>query len=532
MRTKNKNQIPAPTRKKEFESIKALYESGKLIKATSEAIKYIEKYPSDVYGHFLCGKLLYKCKRYEEAQKEFKFVYKADGKNKYSGLVYLGQTEEMLGDTESACMHYKEAIENSPYFEKHAIVNLANIERKNGNYQNIIDMIDKYAQDTEEISILLEKVQALTLLDRIDESSEILNEIDPEDNMGIREVYLEKSNIAKIKENYELSKYYLLLAKDSGTKNSLYYVSLFELAKINIKMENFEEAISCCEELVEAGHLFENDVYIALGTAQQKLKQYNKAMQSFRKALSIENKSYTTATYYLATLEYVSGNEELAEKYLKESIRTEQTFSLSKAAKLLNLLIRQERFEEADQILADIIQNDASMVKEKEIYLAELLIAVGLNKEIPVQRQNSYIAEQIMNHNEGYTLEHIKRSHSTASRDKSFFAKDIDIETLYEEAKIYLTQEHLVSKGVLDDYEIDYPNIGISNDELVNRLTIMTLPGTKKIITMHPSHHDDMPRKIDIIKDKQNDESKGNDRISKFYKKYGTTNLYSSRPTN
>ena len=210
---------------------------------------------------------------------------------------------------------------------------------------------------------------------------------------------------------------------------------------------------------------------------------------------------------------------------MKESISAEPTFSLSKSAKLLNILIRHQKYEETQQLLEDMISKDKSILKEKEVYLAELLIAVGLNKEIPLPRRNSYIAEQIINHSEAYTLEHIKRCHSTESHDKSFFANDIDIEALYEEVKMSLSPEYLISKGVLDDYEFDYPNVGVSNNEVANRITVMTLPGTKKIITMHPSHNDDMPRKIDIVTNREKQKTKTNDRISKFYKKYGTTNL-------
>ena len=147
---------------------------------------------------------------------------------------------------------------------------------------------------------------------------------------------------------------------------------------------------------------------------------------------------------------------------MKESISAEPTFSLSKSTKLLNILIRQQKYEEAQQLLEDMISKDKSIVKEKEVYLAELLIAVGLNKEIPLPRRNSYIAEQIMNHSEAYTLEHIKRCHSTESHDKSFFANDIDIEALYEEVKMGLSPEYLVSKGVL--------YAGVKNKSIGNKI--------------------------------------------------------------
>lgn len=522
MKTKFNKNVPANTRQKEFESIKTLYESGKLLLATSEIIKYIEKYPDDMYGHFLCGKLLFKCKRYEEAKKEFEMVYESNGKNKYSGLDFLGQAEEFLGNIKSAKICYKKVIEESPYFEKHAIVHLAKLERKSGNYDAVIELIDKEAPDTREISILLEKVQTLISLNKIDEAWDTLNEIDPNNEMDVREIYLEKANVAKLKEDYAMTKYYLELAKMSGTKNSLYYVAVAELAKINIKMGQYEETLAHCEELIEGGHLFDNDVYLISGTAQQKLKKYQKAIETFKKALiKKDTPAYTTANYYLATLEYALGNHETAEMYLKESIKTDKSVNSSKYVKLLNILIRQQRYEEAQETLNEVISKDDKTSEQRELYVAKLLIAAGLGNKIVINDRNTYIGKQIINYSEEEALEHIEINHITNPKEKSYFNPEIDVKKLYEDIKLQLLPEYIISKGILDDYEIDYPNAGISDGQLSDKITIKTLPGTKNIITMYPSHHDDMPRKIDIMKDIEKAKTKQSDRISKFYQKYG-----------
>ena len=70
------------TRKKELESIKTLMSMNSFSKASAELSRYMERYPDDMFGVFLYGKLQLKFDDIESAKAAFKTVVRKNGSNK------------------------------------------------------------------------------------------------------------------------------------------------------------------------------------------------------------------------------------------------------------------------------------------------------------------------------------------------------------------------------------------------------------------------------------------------------------------
>jgi hypothetical protein len=141
---------------------------------------------------------------------------------------------------------------------------------------------------------------------------------------------------------------------------------------------------------------------------------------------------------------------------------------------LINVCIKLKRFEEAF---------DYMMYSRKKKYYIDQKAELVLMKELNVtfdkvyNKPLSYGCNQILDYDAYSALEHI------ISRHKYEFSEDIDISELFASIGDSLTHETFSGKFVLNDvYDVPYHNIG--GDSSV--LRVITLPGTKNILSMYP----------------------------------------------
>ena len=118
------------TRIKELNSIKELIAKNSYGKANAELIRYMERYPNDMFGIFLYGKLQYKYRELKTAKEAFNRVANSDSNNKYSAMCVLGNIAVDECDYDTARMHYKKAITESPTLEIFAILGWSRMERR------------------------------------------------------------------------------------------------------------------------------------------------------------------------------------------------------------------------------------------------------------------------------------------------------------------------------------------------------------------------------------------------------------------
>ena len=81
-----------------------------------------------------------------------------------------------------------------------------------------------------------------------------------------------------------------------------------------------------------------------------------------------------------------------------------------------------------------------------------------------------------------------------------------------------MIDQNMVFEDVFDIYTIDYPNAGYNlENELVDQIRVVAIPGTKDIITMYPSKRRALKRKgqmTEELKEQQKVKSKNIDRFN------------------
>lgn len=510
-------------RKKELDSIKNLYSRGIVSKAMAEAERYVEKYPDDMFGHFLYAKLLKDCGEQEAALKEYQIVYNADENNKYSSLVAMAGIYEDLEDRDKAMSYYRKAIKESPYLEKFAILRLAHLERKRKNFEEAIKLMDLLDEHDETAQI--EKARNLILLNRLDEATEILDNITPQTEEIKRDLALGRGCIAKMKEKYAEAHKYILEAQGNGKKDRIYYSAILEEAKVLMKEDNYTEALEICKELLNDNHAFDKEVYLMSAICYQNLGYYDKAQSNCHIAATSQDDDISSiADGFLGVYEYAKGNIEDAEKLIRKSLSKSKKPIIRRYAYLINILINSGRIDEADQIVSDLISSDKRLLRDAEMFVIRIIVDKKKGRNLEHYQNPKYLPSQIISYDKDKALEHIITNHRD-NEEKSNFSKTIDIESLFEEIKVHMTKENKVLKSAIDTYEIDYPNVGYRDGKIINKINVVAVPGTLDIITMYPKDDIQTPRLADIKKSEETQQvltKKNNSRTDRFYQKYNS----------
>jgi hypothetical protein len=151
------------------------------------------------------------------------------------------------------------------------------------------------------------------------------------------------------------------------------------------------------------------------------------------------------------------------------------------------IYIKDKKYEEAFDIIKNIMSSydsnefDNTKLKISLVLLKEL--GVFFYKEYPRFSELSYSDKQSVIYDETSALTHITINHTNHSCKNNFNDK-VDLFSLFYSIKDKLTDETNTPSLVVNDvYHIDYPNIGDNGE---NILRVITLPGTKDIITMFP----------------------------------------------
>ena len=201
------------TRIKELNSIKTLIANNSYGKANAELVRYMERYPNDMFGIFLYGKLQYKYKELKAAKEAFYRVASSDSNNKYSAMAELGNIAVDENDYDTARMYYKRAITESPVLEVFAILGWSRMERRIKNLEGALEVLA--LKPIKEPRLVLEKVKCLYLKDDLTEARRLLDTLstNTNDDFFNRSVLLEYARLEKIEGTYESAIKYVEKAK-------------------------------------------------------------------------------------------------------------------------------------------------------------------------------------------------------------------------------------------------------------------------------------------------------------------------------
>ena len=506
------------TRIKELNSIKELMAKNSYSKANSELVRYMERYPFDMFGVFLYGKLQLKYNELKTAKEAFQKVASSESNNKYSAMAELGNIAVLENDFDTARKYYKKAITESPNFETFTILAWSRLERRTKNLDRALEVLNIKPIDNERI--VLERVKCLYLQDKLEQARNLLNTIstNTRDNFFNRSVYLEYARLEKIEGTYEEAMKYVHKAKQ-GEKDFVYVQALYEETKLNIKYGYFDKALESLQEMMTMHHPYEDEVYLMRGIIYQGKKQIQKATADYQIAVSSTDlNTKGTASFHLGTILFAKGEFAEAEKLFIDSLEVHGEFFVSGYFKLIALYIKQERYDEAQILLNELVEQFPETKEDISYVLATRVLQSKRGEKIDTE-PIAYVEKQITNYNKESAFIHIRSRHKDAYDGKTRFNSDINIGELYDFAISQMTEENMLYEDVMDVYSIHYPYVGETDDgQPINHLRIVAVPNTKNIITMYPSEDYFLPRKSDYKK--MEETPKTMSRVDKFNKRF------------
>ena len=505
------------TRKKELESIKTLMSMNSFSKASAELSRYMERYPDDMFGVFLYGKLQLKFDDIESAKEAFKTVVRKNGSNKYSALSELGNIALLENDLTSARTYFKRVLQESPNKEEFTVLAWARLERRERNLEEALRILDSVSYTTNRM--ILEKAKCLYLMDKVKEARTLLNTLstNTQDQIFNRSVILEKARLEKIDGTYEQGMRFIEKVKQ-GPKDFVYIQALYEETKLNIKYEFFDKALESCQELMTTNHPYEDEIYLMRGIIYQGKKDIPRAVQDYKIALtSTDQDTIGTASFHYGNILLAKGDFEEAEKLLLKSLVTHGEVHDAGYFKLIALYIKQNRLDEAQMLLDDLLEKFPEIKHDLSFIIAMRTIQNKRGIKVPTEPL-VYVEKQIIDYDKAAALAHIKAAHTGKQLGKSMFNPSLDIDELYSFVQSKMQDDEKINEDIMDVYSIEYPNVGEEDGKVKNHIRVVVIPNTKDIITMYPSEEYFLPRKCDYKQIKE--EPKQMSRVDKFNKRF------------
>lgn len=498
---------------KELDSIKQLMSKSSFSKAHAELIRYMEKYPSDMFGVFLYGRLQLSLKNYKEAKQAFTRVASSNSNNKYSALSELGNIAVEENDFETAKKYYQQVLAQSPHKEEFTVLAWARLERRTRNLEEALRILNSPSYTTNRIT--LEKVKCLYLMDEIVAARKLIETLSTStsDDMFNRAVYLEKARLEKIDGTYEQTMNYLKKVK-TGAKDLVYVQAVYEEAKVNLKYEQFDKALEACQELMTLNHPYDDEVYLMRAMAYQGKRDITKATKDYQIAVSSKDEDTKgTASFHLGNILFAKGDFTEAEKLYLDSLTTYGEIHEAGYFKLIALYIKENRLDEAQMLLNNLLEKFPEKKHDISFMIALRTIQSKRGVKVPTETL-VYVEKQIVDYNKSAALAHIRARHVDDYENKSRFRKGIDLVKLYDYVQSRLTEDEKINEDIMDVYSIDYPDAGELNGTKIDHIRVVVIPNTKNILTMYPSNEYFLPRKCDYKT--QSEAPKQMSRVDKF----------------
>lgn len=503
---------------KRYNSIKRLCGIN-INEARKEIMDYMADYPSDMYGYFLFGTIEQQLGNLESAKSAFLKVANSDKDNKYSALVKLGDIAKSEGNKREAKRMYKRAVEESPNKENRAIKALARMEKIDKNYDEALSLLRTIKSPDEYTRLEIAKITSLQ-----EESTEALTTLrnkDTKNKIIIRKIELEKGKAAKKQGKIDEARYHFFCALEDGTKDPTRWQTLHELSKLELEFGDTKATVPYCEELIQMGVTFEKEVYLTLGLAKQELGIFDQAFENFKTAITSNASDVRSdGFYHLGSLYFAKGDYEEAIKFLSQSTLPNTIPRSSTIVLLINSYFKLKKYQETEDIIQGIRDTYPEFLEELNLEQTCMILDKVLGRPLPKRTTREYAERQVILYSREDAIFHIKARH-TGECVSSKFSKKINIDELFDDIKVQMTEDNKVNTDVMDIYEIDYKDAGLDqNQQMADKIHVVALPDTLDIITMYPSNKTLNPRQGVINEQLAQTKPKVNERINSFNRRF------------
>lgn len=513
-------------RKKELASIKNLMDRNSP-KARVEIIKYMEKYPDDIYGVYYYGRIAQQYGDFVTAKEAYTEVAESGSKIFCSGLVGLGELARLTGDRAGAKKYYREAAEKSYQDETYAITTLAKLERLDKNFQGALDALNIPKNGSLPISI--EKAHVLGIMGKDQEALNILISLVPENKKQERAIAHQIAMIYYANNDLVTAGKYFEKARSYNIKDTEHYKLLMNEARMHYSAKEYQEAANCCQEVLDNEEYQNGNVNMFLGTIKKAQHDYYAAMTNYELAIKRTKTNdgddiASRAHFSIGLLKYQSGDFAAAQEYIEKSLSLDN----DQEETLLNLLFiinyRQQNYQKAQELLAKMKEQTQDLVTIQHLHFFELHLAKAIGTELPPREgEASYRNKQIIEYSKAEAVEFIRNEHQFTD-NKIRFSQQINMEDLYDEVVLQLNPNTILYDDIMDKYLIDYPNVGYDESGTIyDKIYIVTLPGTTNILTMAPTTGEDYVLAKDLA-ELLTPQKTENKQISKFNSRFAKYN--------
>ena len=497
--------------------------------------EYLKMYPSDDYMKIFQCIILGKLYQNDEAEKRLLEILENEDLSKENRVFALLKYANILSHgkrNEEAKELFENAIEMSDKLELIARSDLSRLYRREKEYDKAIRIleIDGYNDDflnTKRAVVYFEQGDYKSVFRELRRPSinkynifvyEKLDEkyIEQDKNYLLGHLFLKKGNL-------DTALVYLNKCTSMNNKN-IYFKANVDIAKIYILKNRVDDAIVLCQELVNQTNSSYNTKIVKeiLAKAYAKKNNYKKALETY----SDESFEETHRKIRYGFLELLRGNFEKAEEYLSiinlDKVDVNECYN--DLYRLALVKFRLGKYDEVFPIL-DIFDKYGTAVEVKdmkyELDRIRLIIDTKLGNKIE-DREYSYSEKQIISYSKEDAINHIKEHH-LSDDCVSNFNDENQLLQLFEYVKEKLTKDNIIYDGSFDKYMVRINNVGFSkNDNTINQLAVLTIPGTKDIITMYPTEGNESELIIEEPEVKTEEKKvKRLSQIEKFNKKYG-----------
>lgn len=511
---KNKNDY--------IREIKKLIQAKKYEEAKEKVIEELKFLPDNPYLLFQYGLILKYEKKLDEAFSCFKYVYDLDKNNKYSALHQMGLIKREQNDFEKAEGYFTKIIRESKYPEIFSVIELCKIEEKKGNYKGAIKILESVSKlkDSHADYARIQLARLKIVDQKVDEADEILKEVTHDHGREFeRELLHLQGRAAFEKKEYSKALAFFKMAK-GVTRDKIYWINSLEEAKTYEKMDQLEQALKVCADLEKSEYKDNPRLHMLLGDVYRKQENYKEASKEYNLALNESQLDTFKQGIYLRQgllkieRDNLDGAIPIFEKIVNYNTKEYQEIAYMELA---DIYTRKKDYNNAKQSLRKLKEIKPNPDLVKTINRSELWINTQTKSKFD-RKDFSYIEHQMIHYSEEHALEHIRRGHT--EDNTAVFKNDSDIETIFYGISPLLSKTRRMVEHATDCYVVDYPKVGTVQHEDVDKLKVVCLPNTHKVITMYPYKKNMQEENLE-----QDFEAKPKEKrlsqIEKFYRRYG-----------
>ena len=491
-------------------SIRNLMEEEKYSLAFINIENYISDYGYDCYIIHELGKYYEIQNEYNKAKEYFNKNVLNNCQNMYYSLYEIAKIQKIEGNNEEAIKNLIKIINSKHKDKSHAYLELAKnymeLEKYKEAEQILKDIIEKFDNPIIKAGAYEFYIETLLENKKIDEVEKIINEMPIKIDLEYTKAIIEtqKGNLKEAKNIYTN----ILRNTKKNHKKATY-----NLAKIEMQLYNFDSAINLTDELLrEKKYRYTDSLRLKI-ECLIKSGAYSEAYLAINKLVSISNSYIDFANFYYAKIEFYKGNYDEALSLFKTIKKDNIVIKREAIFKEICIYIKQNKYNDAWEKYEELKKYDYTKKFENEYGLIEIYLGKKLHKKINVKKER-YVEKQMLNYSYNRAIKHIEKhlEDDTKKDNHTKFNDNIDIKKMYSYAVANLSEEAYSSNNICDSYILKYEGVGVDESGVLDYIKVITLPNSKKIITIYPFNNYKEKNKKSKIKIMS--------RIDKFKHKY------------